>query len=342
MLQIPNTPLTLEPSSFSVNYPFVTAWNVPQEKYSTGELFPMSYPPNINLFTPFQRTMPHSFIEPSFQVFSDPSTYGYKLLPEAHTFVVPQKQSTREEITIIQNMTTTQLTHHIPLKIHEKKPIETELYVCKWGSCSGVFSTKTGLATHMASHLELFPQTNKAKKAKLEIRCLWRDCPECNTDFVDTKLLARHLATDTHVGQMPFVPKAEGQEEDDLSHAKSKKAKRFSCGFTGCNKIFNDSSNRKKHEKTHDANRERFHCPEEGCTKSYSTRTDLNIHLKIHRGEFTHKCTHPTCTKAFVRLSELYAHERTHDNILPHACEDCGRRFREKSRLKKHILTHKK
>ena len=68
----------------------------------------------------------------------------------------------------------------------------------------------------------------------------------------------------------------------------------------------------------------------------------MNIHLKVHKGEYPHKCTHPNCVKAFVRLSELYAHERTHDNILPHVCSECGKRFREKSRLKKHIEVHNK
>jgi uncharacterized Zn-finger protein len=97
-----------------------------------------------------------------------------------------------------------------------------------------------------------------------------------------------------------------------------------------------------KHERTHDVHREGFYCPEAGCHKSYSTKTDLNIHLKAHRGEFPHRCTHPNCNKAFVRLSELYAHERTHDNILPHSCQICGKSFREKSRLKKHEEMHQK
>jgi uncharacterized Zn-finger protein len=62
----------------------------------------------------------------------------------------------------------------------------------------------------------------------------------------------------------------------------------------------------------------------------------LNVHLRVHRQERENVCTFPNCGKAFVRTSELYAHERSHDNLLPHACEFCGKRFRETSRLKRH------
>ncbi len=195
-------------------------------------------------------------------------------------------------------------------------------YACKWGSCCSSFSTRTGLATHIAAHLDYFLQSSTCpKKQKLELRCHWRGCTESASNFGDVKLLARHLSSENHVGQMPFVPKINGitinkDYKEELPHTKSKKVKRFPCSFPGCGKVFNDSSNRKKHEKTHDANRERYHCPENGCNKSYSTRTDLNIHLKVHKGEFSHKCSYPACTKAFVRVSELYAHEVSESQLL--------------------------
>lgn len=225
---------------------------------------------------------------------------------------------------------------------------ETICFRCKWDNCEEIFTTRTGLATHTSTHLEHHLAQACAKKKQKAVRCLWRNCTESNVDFVNFKHLAKHLSYESHVGQMPFLPKIEGvtvnQDEgeftDNKSYLKGKKVKRYPCSFPTCGKIFNDSSNRKKHEKTHDANRERFHCPESGCNKSYSTRTDLNIHLKVHRGEYPHKCTHSHCSKAFVRLSELYAHERTHDNILPHVCPECGKRFREKARLRKHQEIH--
>jgi len=234
-----------------------------------------------------------------------------------------------------------------------RSPQNEIMFTCQWDQCSQQFSTRTGLATHCSTHLEHFLKDACArKKQKIAVRCLWRDCADAAVEFDNFRQLAKHLSCDSHIGQMPFLPKIVGvtvnpevlpedpEEETKLSHKKAKKEKQYMCSHPFCGKVFNDSSNRKKHEKTHDANRERFFCPEEGCTKSYSTRTDLNIHLKVHKGEYPHKCTHPQCTKAFVRLSELYAHERTHDNILPHICVDCGRRFREKARLKKHQASH--
>jgi hypothetical protein len=67
-------------------------------------------------------------------------------------------------------------------------------------------------------------------------------------------MLAKHLSADTHVGQMPFLPKIEGnfilyglrcntllgnivEEEEDPKRAKTKKQKRYACGHPGCGKV---------------------------------------------------------------------------------------------------------
>jgi len=248
--------------------------------------------------------------------------------------------------------------------------LETKDFICHWDNCLQGFSTRTGLATHCSSHLDLKLPTNRLveersfKKAKTTFECKWNNCKE---QFSCLKSLAKHLAGDSHIGQTPFLPKQQNvgifsfdldlrksielnsvlinSKDNDFLQVQSSlnsKLKRYLCSVPGCGKYFTDSSNRKKHEKTHDVNRERFYCNDPGCNKSYSTRTDLNIHLKVHRGEYPHRCTHPHCRKAFIRLSELYAHERTHDNILPHSCAYCGKSFREKSRLKKHEENHKR
>jgi len=203
-------------------------------------------------------------------------------------------------------------------------------FKCSWDNCNQIFSTRTGLATHSSSHLVGYISTGQ-KRSKVSYTCKWGNC---NREFETVKQMCKHLAQMDHVGQTPFLPKQENVKEVKTSK------KQYACSYPGCGRIFNDSSNRKKHERTHDANRERFFCTEDGCKKSYSTKTDLSIHMKVHKGEFTHKCTHPNCSKAFVRLSELYAHERTHDNILPHLCNICGKRFREKSRLRIHEESH--
>ena len=57
-------------------------------------------------------------------------------------------------------------------------------------------------------------------------------------------MLAKHLSADTHVGQMPFLPKVEGnsgaEEESDQKRSrgsKSKKPKKYACGHPGCGKV---------------------------------------------------------------------------------------------------------
>jgi len=228
------------------------------------------------------------------------------------------------------------IEHHVESNIEITD--STLCFPCGWLGCNQMFTTRTGLATHCSSHLANFlPQINQDrannKKRKDSLHCCWKNCNEMFSKLRD---LAKHMALESHVGQTPFLPKE--YEEEVIEQ--NKKPKRYACSYPECGRLFADSSNRKKHERTHDVNRERFYCNVQGCTKSYSTKTDLNIHMKAHKGEFPHKCTYPNCGKVFVRLSELYAHERSHDNILPHLCTTCGKRFREKSRLKQHEDTH--
>ncbi|PRP89168.1 hypothetical protein PROFUN_01888 [Planoprotostelium fungivorum] len=217
-------------------------------------------------------------------------------------------------------------------KVKPKEDLDDSSFSCRWGSCEQTFHTRTGLATHVSSHLSEHQPRQTGRRQKTTFSCVWGNC---DSQFGTLRNLAKHLSSSNHVGQMPFLTKLD-ETDNTTTSQEQKPKKRYFCGHPNCSKSFTDSSNRKKHERTHDATRERFHCEEPGCTKSYSTRTDLNIHRKIHKGEFPHKCTHTNCQKAFIRLSELYAHERTHDNILPHSCSVCGRSFRERARLRRH------
>lgn len=196
----------------------------------------------------------------------------------------------------------------------EKPP--SKQFSCFWEGCFESFATRTGLATHCGRHLKIARNTN-------DFVCRWNNC---NLSLSDASQLAKHLSSQDHIGQMPYMSKSSSE----------KKNKSFVCTIENCGKTFASSSNLKKHEVTHNRKRKRFYCTGPGCFKSYSTKTDLKIHLKVHKGEYPHKCSFPGCTKAFIRLSELYAHERVHDNILPHECNICEKRFREKSRLEKH------
>jgi len=206
-------------------------------------------------------------------------------------------------------------------------------FTCRWYDCSDSFATRSGLATHCsAAHLLTHLGAASPKRQRVSICCRWNGC---NEEFSTLKQLTKHLALSDHIGQTPYLSKQQEMEAIEEEDALQQRRK-YPCSFPGCGKRFTDSSNRKKHERTHDANRPRYQCTETGCTKSYTTRADLNVHLRVHRKDRANVCTYPNCGKAFVRTSELYAHERTHDNMLPHNCDKCGRSFREKSRLTKH------
>jgi len=214
---------------------------------------------------------------------------------------------------------------------------ENKYFYCHWGTCKAAFNTRSGLATHCSdAHLLNNIGSTDTKRRKLELRCGWNHCRE---EFQTFKQLMKHLALPDHIGQAPYLSKQ--KETEALRHQDEFDPRRkFYCSFPGCGKSFTDSSNRKKHERIHDANRIRYKCTQVDCGKSYTTKADLNVHFRVHKQLRDNKCTYPNCDKTFVRTSELYAHERTHDNILPHVCDLCGKGFRETTRLKKHQQEH--
>jgi len=152
------------------------------------------------------------------------------------------------------------------------------------------------------------------------------------TSFIDPKELISHLTDESHLGQPPQLTK---EQQQQFGIEETKKRKIYTCSFDGCGKSFTDTSNKRKHEKIHDTNRERYFCTTLGCTRSYSTKPDLKIHLKTHSGDLPHKCSAPGCKRAFTRLSELLSHERMHDNLFLFECK-CGKRFRDKRTYRKH------
>jgi hypothetical protein len=101
-------------------------------------------------------------------------------------------------------------------------------FVCLWLGCGTSFSTRTGLATHCHSHL------SSGSSMKI-FACRWGQCTEI---FPDNKMLAKHLASESHIGQTPFVPK-------NRSKTVSSSESRYICSFEGCGKSFTNASNRK-------------------------------------------------------------------------------------------------
>jgi len=64
--------------------------------------------------------------------------------------------------------------------------------------------------------------------------------------------------------------------------------KPFVCQFSGCDRRFANSSDRKKHSHVHTSDKP-FYCRVDGCDKSYTHPSSLRKHIKMHRsaGEST-------------------------------------------------------
>lgn len=70
------------------------------------------------------------------------------------------------------------------------------------------------------------------------------------------------------------------------------------------------------------------------CSRKFKNDSTLQKHKKRHLPK-PHKCRY--CGKGWVYKSELEQHERTHEENRQFCCEICGRRYKEKTDLSKHV-----
>ncbi|XP_063305514.1 zinc finger protein 271-like [Pelobates fuscus] len=134
--------------------------------------------------------------------------------------------------------------------------------------------------------------------------------------------------------------------------------KRFMC--TECGKRFGLKSSLVRHLRTHTPKTLNI-CPD--CGKCFTRYSSLFQHQKVHKREKPYKCSQ--CEKCFPRLSQLVVHQRTHkgeqepnqtENVndlnkiskrsrtkrteKSPMCAQCGKSFRERSLLIRHLKTH--
>lgn len=104
-----------------------------------------------------------------------------------------------------------------------------------------------------------------------------------------------------------------------------------------CGKSYSSVSNLNKHMKTHGEKKE--FC--DICNKSFHLKIALREHMEsVHTEVFKHQCQY--CGKFLKCRNSMFGHVRQfHSDItIMYECEQCGKQFRQKGNLKKHILTH--
>eukprot|EP00474_Spongospora_subterranea_P011165 CRZ11623.1 hypothetical protein [Spongospora subterranea] len=108
----------------------------------------------------------------------------------------------------------------------------------------------------------------------------------------------------------------------------------FQCSV--CQKLFNKSSDMKRHKKGHSGERP-FNCST--CQKAFLKASDLKRHTRIHTGERPYRCL--ICGRAFAEGGSLQRHTRMHTGERPYACSICDKRFVRSYNAKKHMKMHK-
>ncbi|XP_036341045.1 zinc finger protein 600-like isoform X2 [Rhagoletis pomonella] len=108
----------------------------------------------------------------------------------------------------------------------------------------------------------------------------------------------------------------------------------FSCNECG-RKFFTEDVYR-THIKTHQSSRQsKFNCNQ--CDKVFLHKGSLTLHIQKH-GEPKNECS--VCMKRYVRKVDLEVHMRNHSGELPYQCPLCERAFMTTSALRKHELLH--
>lgn len=202
-------------------------------------------------------------------------------------------------------------------------------------------------------------------------------CGVCGRGFSMSGHLTRHKAV--HTGDRPYICSAEGCDKsyarkDNLHRhelsAHSRNQWEYECDVPACCKKFPTANKLKRHRDLHDrptpyecddcgqtfrkkrqlATHRSLHtgklpypCTEDGCERVFATPSKLRKHLLWHSwGDDRYVCLEGNCAgkESFDKFSQLQKHMKAVHPPSPKECEECGRRFRTSSGLRKHVQTH--
>jgi len=184
---------------------------------------------------------------------------------------------------------------------------------CK--KCNKLFGTKLKLYYHSKTHLP-----------KVE-------CKICGRK-IQAYLLRRHLRY--HYDNKPFkcdlCPKSFISFVSIRNHMyKHTSVKKFYCDV--CGRGYNDSRHLREHKLGH-TNPLAYRC--DLCPKGYERKQALEAHMHANHMEDTKWYACKICGYKTKMLTVMYSHRKRHDKTIP--CEDCGKKFSNKSELQDHSL----
>ncbi|KAF7270308.1 hypothetical protein GWI33_016709 [Rhynchophorus ferrugineus] len=220
----------------------------------------------------------------------------------------------------------TQLAH---LKDHSSIHSGEKPFKCD--HCPGVFKTKARLKKHIRNHTD--PNISKRTIP----------CPQCKMAMRNKRQLAAHLVThdsedkitDEQTG--PFICKLCGKKFGKSSNLKRHEKhhlaeKGYPCSF--CDKSFIMASRLKRHMDTHTGFKP-YTC--ELCNRAFPSSQNLKRHIMTHTGEKPFECT--VCNRSFLTLENLNRHKRTHTGEKPFTCKICSKHFAHSTTVKEHMRT---
>ncbi|XP_055710210.1 oocyte zinc finger protein XlCOF6-like [Phlebotomus papatasi] len=192
------------------------------------------------------------------------------------------------------------------------------------------------------------------------------ECPICGVKKVAICELKSHMFTHTKEKTLSceFCPYKCNARTNMRLHVKAvhQRIKEHHCAI--CNSSFGAARSLKLHLMTHTGEKPHV-CSE--CNKSFRRLNQLNIHMNIHTRENIFSCEScsfktiyprtlkahvsvvhkgvknyhcPHCEKSFGSPGNLRVHVMAHMGEKPHTCSECGKKFIEKSAMKKHMKTH--
>ncbi|XP_035713655.1 oocyte zinc finger protein XlCOF26-like isoform X2 [Folsomia candida] len=169
------------------------------------------------------------------------------------------------------------------------------------------------------------------------------ECPHCSKKFAKKDKFARHVATHDPDARVKCEICGKMLKNASLSsHMKHLHGNPARIACTTCPKTFSTAGYFRQHLATIHSlvERPRYPCTFPGCTKSYLDHGHIAKHIKMEHVQNPARFPCTLCGKEFKAKKDLGRHIGKHTKEKSHVCGTCGRGFREMSDLRGHEVTH--